>query len=157
MIFMLKCKNNKIMNLKSLSELFFCWNIKIYKCKNLKNYYDENKKKSQKLMNSSFNIKKKNIYKEKLMSNFINIKKINIFLKLNESNLNINILIFNGLYLNYNFIKNWCFSNKIQSISYFVFFIKRILSIMFNIMFSLIIKMLFLIKKSVEISLKKNV
>jgi hypothetical protein len=24
MIFMLKCKNNKIMNLKSLSELFFC-------------------------------------------------------------------------------------------------------------------------------------
>jgi hypothetical protein len=56
-------------------------------------------------MNNSFNIKKKNIYKEKLMSSFKNVKKINIFLKLNESNLNINTVIYNGLYLNYNFMK----------------------------------------------------
>jgi hypothetical protein len=56
-------------------------------------------------------------------------------------------------------MKKWCFSNKIQSISYFVFFIKSILGIIFNIMFSLIIKMMFLIKKSgvKEIGLNKNV
>lgn len=138
--------NNKMFSLNKLSDLFFYWELNFFKCKNSINYHNINKKVIQKYMLNSFSINNKIIYKENLLSFFLNFKKINIFLKLNQSNFHINTLIYNGFYLNFYFLKNWCFSNKIFSISYFVFFLKRVLVFFFNLMSNLIFKMLFLLK-----------
>lgn len=111
-------------NLKSFFSIISSWNLKFFKLKNSSNLIFINK--------------------DNYILKYFSLKQLFLFLKLNENlffnKLNLLHISYNGFFLNYNCILkyNYIYFNHI----YFVYFLKLILSLIFNLFLILILKLI---------------